>query len=477
MPKVLLLSSDEGFRRRHVQALVRHGFEPVALRPGWPACYDRVKHERPQAIALDFGADGNLARQTAIGLRESKATAALPLVLVRVDEQELEEVVAEIPRTLIVSEESLAEALWAALPARADRPHAAATRMDDEDDEIDADAEAVGGQLADRVPDGETPAERVARVARKAIADVAHQATEALQRASESIAHSTGVGAGVVRHGPAAEPPRRRRPAGDRVAKAAKVAAGMVLDAVLHARPRPAAEAEEGDEEPPAERTATKRKRAPVSATEEPGGRTRKTVARARQTLAVAAVVATESTRRTRRTAARAKEAAETTRLVARTVTRKLASDAEDRVRDLARGAARPKGAKRVTTAAAPDAGVATARTTAGRAARATTGTVARTAGAARATTRTVRKAAGTGARKAADRVRSTAVAADRLAASTAREKASAGRLQPAPAPRRAATAGKTRAGAAPGKPGTPKPGKSKGTARGSKKPKPRTRH
>lgn len=477
MAKVLLLSTDEGFRRRHEEALAAAGFDVVALKPSWPACYERVKRERPDAAAIDLGADPGMARQTALGLRESKATAALPLVLVRVEGEDVAELIEQIPRTLIVSEENLATGLQRTIPAKPDRrPHAPASHSDEEDPELLREADAVARELTERGERRhETQAERFARITRDAIASVAHQATAALERAGKTLSQSAHEIAGerppavVVRLGPAAEPKKPRKPAvraaAGTVAKAAKIAAGTVIGAVVQATHR----GEDEDEEPRSRSTRGGQKREAKGEK-----RTRKTAAKAQQTLAVAAIVATEATRRATRRARSASEAAKTTSLVAKAVSRNLASDAEDqvkRVRSKAATVARAPTRVAKRTAAVP-ATKAAAGKSATRPARKTAAAAGKAAPAARGGAKTARNAtgnalgtaargAGKTARKAATNVRDAAIAADRLAAASARKNAQLGREAAAvsgrPAPRtRAAPAATARNAAAPKRGGAP---------------------
>ncbi|WP_373046536.1 hypothetical protein [Vulgatibacter sp.] len=242
MSRVLLLSFDEALRERQARLLAAEDHQVAVGEPSWPAAYEQAKRERPEVLVVDCGIRASRGRETALGLRESKATAALPLVLLRVLDSAREQTERRVPHVRFATEEQLATAVQEAVPAPADgRVRHVPARTDEEDMELFEEADEVADEIATGVLLPQGFAGAFAKAAREALLRVAQQATEVLQRAGESLAETTREITGgrrpgkVTRRGPAAI---EEAPAaiGGKAAKAGKRAVAAAVAATQTGR-------------------------------------------------------------------------------------------------------------------------------------------------------------------------------------------------------------------------------------------------
>jgi CheY-like chemotaxis protein len=131
MPKVLLLTFDTESREPRRKDLEEAGFTVAIDEPSWPAALEAAKRFQPDVIAVDCGQLPSHGRETAAALRTTSPADAVPLVLFRVADHDVERTRLKVPGGVVAFDWELLDRLRSAaltrlaqLAAQEDEPSA-----------------------------------------------------------------------------------------------------------------------------------------------------------------------------------------------------------------------------------------------------------------------------------------------------------------------------------------------------------------
>jgi CheY-like chemotaxis protein len=118
MPKVLLLTFDVESRQSRRQDLEEAGFSVAVEEPSWPAALEAAKRFEPDVIAVDCGQLPSHGRETAAALRTTPPADAVPLVLFRVADHDVERTRLKVPGGVVAFDWELLDRLRSAALTR-----------------------------------------------------------------------------------------------------------------------------------------------------------------------------------------------------------------------------------------------------------------------------------------------------------------------------------------------------------------------
>jgi CheY-like chemotaxis protein len=118
MPKVLLLTYDVESRDPRRKAFEEAGFAVEVEEPAWPAALEAAKRFAPDVIAVDCGQLPSHGRETAEALRTTAATNAIPVVLFRVAEHDIERTRLKVPGGVVAFDYELLDRIRSAALTR-----------------------------------------------------------------------------------------------------------------------------------------------------------------------------------------------------------------------------------------------------------------------------------------------------------------------------------------------------------------------